>query len=67
MAKIGKLTMYVEESRTGHILRVRTTGRKGALSLNTVTFDHVYDYVNPSPTAMVYWLASAQELAVLLA
>lgn len=67
MARIGKLTMYVDESRHGHILHVRTTGRKGSLSLNTVSFDEVYAFVNPAATAMSYWLASANELAVLLA
>ena len=66
MAKIGKITIYVEESRSGHVLHVRTTGRKGTLSLNTVSLDPTYDYVNPGTTAPLYWKATLNEVVALL-
>lgn len=67
MARIGKLTIFVEEQRYGHIIRVRTTGKKGTLVLGTVTFDQQYNYVNMAANAPAYWLAHVQETAVLLA
>jgi hypothetical protein len=67
MARIGKLTLYVEEQRYGHIIRVRTTGKKGTMVLGGVTFDQQYNYVNPTVTAAGFWLAHVNETAVLLA
>jgi len=67
MAKIGKITCYVEESRNGHIVRVRTTGSKGSLLLNTVNLDETYTYVNPGTTANAYWKAIMDQVSALLA
>lgn len=66
MAKIGKITIYVTEQRHGHVVTVRTTGKKGTLLLNTVNLQETYQYVNPGTTADAYWKATLNEVAALL-
>lgn len=60
------MTIFVDETITGHVLRVRTTGNKGKLQLNDITLDQSYNYVNGGATSKAYWLAHANELVAVL-
>lgn len=55
MARIGKITVFVEQGRIGQTLRVRTTGKRGTIILNTVTTDTNYPAQSPSDTAPDFW------------
>lgn len=55
MAKIGKITIYVSTSMNGQVVSVRTTGKRGATSLNTITSDVAYVTQSPFDTAHDFW------------
>lgn len=55
MARIGKLTVFVEQGMTGQVIRVRTTGKRGTILLNTVSTDTTYPSQSPSDTAPNFW------------
>lgn len=55
MAKVGKITIFVEQGRMGQTIRVRTTGQRGSVALNTITTDTPYPSQSPSDTASAFW------------
>lgn len=55
MARVGKITIFVEQGRIGQTLRVRTIGKRGTILLNTVTTDTNYPAQSPSDTASDFW------------
>jgi hypothetical protein len=55
MAKIGKITIYVSQSRHGQEVSIRTTGARGQVPLNTITDDVQYNAQSPSDTAVHFW------------
>jgi len=55
MAKIGKITIYVETQANSQIVRVRTTGKRGATNLNTISTDQGYLSQSPFDTAEHFW------------
>lgn len=56
MARVGKLTIYVDQGMNSQTLSVRTTGKVGSISLNTVSTDQSYPYKTSSATAKDFWL-----------
>lgn len=57
MSKVGKITIYVEQAATTEVIRVRTTGSKGSVALNTISTDEGYVSHSPSPDAATFWTA----------
>jgi hypothetical protein len=57
MAKIGKITVYVEQGMNTQVLKVRTTGKVGAIPLNTVSADLSYPNKTSTPDAVSFWHA----------
>lgn len=55
MARIAKITIMVEQARIGQTLRVRTTGKRGTVLLNTITTDTNYPSQSPSDTAADFY------------
>jgi hypothetical protein len=55
MAKIGKITITVTQSRNQQSLHIATTGSRGAVPLNTVTADVTATSQSPSPDAPTFW------------
>lgn len=55
MAKIGEITLSVFQSRTGQQIKVRTTGKRGQLLLNTISEVANYPGQSPSDTAANFW------------
>jgi hypothetical protein len=68
MSKIGKITVYVEQGMHSQVIRVRTTGRAGAVSLNTVSLDTSYDFRTSAADAKLFWgaILALAETAVLV-
>lgn len=66
MARIGKITVTVDESLHGHTLTVKTVGKKGKTLLNVFNLHQVYDYQNSASTAAAYWSATLTETIALL-
>ena len=55
MARVAKITIFVEQSMTGQILRVRTTGQRGTVLLNTISTDTEYPSQSPADTAANFY------------
>lgn len=55
MARIGKMTIYVDTTTNGQVVRLRTTGQRGTTLLNTVNNDTGYNDQSPFSTASVFW------------
>lgn len=55
MAKIGKITIYVETQQNAQIVRVRTVGKRGPTALNTISTDQGYLSQSPFDTAHNFW------------
>lgn len=69
MARVGKITIYVDRTMTKQSISIRTTGALGSVSLNTVTSDLGYNYQTSAPDAKTFWesiltLAQAQIAAL---
>lgn len=62
MARIGKITVFVDETRAGHVLTVRTVGKKGPLLLNDQNMVLTFNYVNAGTTSAKYWDATLNEV-----
>jgi len=62
MARVGKITIMVDESRNGHALTIRTIGKKGTVLLNVLNEKKQYPYVNSAATAQSYWIATLNEV-----
>lgn len=57
MSKIGKLTVYVDQTRHGQNISVRTVGSRGAVALNTISLEIPTNSQSPSPDAETFWHA----------
>lgn len=57
MAKVGKITVYVEQGFNTQVLRIRTTGKVGSTPLGTITLDPAYSSKVAAPDAKTFWLA----------
>lgn len=57
MAKVGKMTIYVEQGFNTQVLRIRTTGVIGSIPLNTVSADKAYAFKTSAPDAKTFWEA----------
>lgn len=55
MAKIGKITIYVETQQNSQVIKVRTVGKRGPTSLNTISTDKGYLSQSPFDTAHNFW------------
>jgi hypothetical protein len=57
MAKVGKMTIYVEQGFNTQVVRIRTTGVVGSIPLNTITADQAYAFKTSAPDAKTFWEA----------
>lgn len=57
MAKVAKITIFVEQSMNQETIRVRTTGLIGTTQLNTISTDVQYPSRSPSPDAPTFFAA----------
>lgn len=55
MARTAKITIFVDQTVTGQIIRVRTTGKRGAVLLNTISTDTSYTSQSPASTAADFY------------
>lgn len=55
MARVGKITVYVNQGAVAQQLSVRTTGAYGTVPLNTVTIDASYPTKTSESTAKAFW------------
>jgi len=55
MAKIGKITIYVNTTMNGQSISVRTVGKRGKTQLNTISTDTAYITQSPFDTAANFW------------
>lgn len=55
MARVGKITIYVDQTMNSQRISVRTTGQVGAIPLNTVSKDLSYNFKTSEPTAQQFW------------
>lgn len=63
MARIGKITIFIDEARNGHTLTVSCVGRKGDHALSDVNTKLVYNYVNAGTSAHSYVEATLAEVS----
>jgi hypothetical protein len=66
MARIGKVTVFIDEARNGHTLTVSGTGRKGDHALSAINAKLNYNYVNPGTSADAYVIATLNEVIAAL-
>jgi len=62
MARVGKITIFIDEARNGHTLTVSCAGRKGDNALSDVNTRLVYNYVNAGTSALDYVKATLTEV-----
>ena len=62
MARVGKITIFIDEARNGHTLTVSCVGRKGDHALSAVNTKLTYNYVNPGTSALAYVDATLAEV-----
>lgn len=55
MARIGKITVFVDQSRNQQTISVRTTGARGAVNLSGVNADVTASSQSPTTTAVAFW------------
>lgn len=55
MSSVGKITIMVDQTRMGEVIKVRTTGKRGTVLLNTVSNDTGYGSQTASPDAPTFW------------
>lgn len=55
MARIGKITIYVDTTQNGQLVAIRTVGKRGQTLLNTVTNNTAYITQSPFDTAANFW------------
>lgn len=55
MGDIGKITLSVSQTRTGQTIKIRTTGRRGSVLLNTISENVNYPSQSPSSDAVAFW------------
>lgn len=55
MARVGKITIYVDQTMNNQVLSVRTTGKSGSVPLNTVSLNQGYAYRTSAPDAKTFW------------
>lgn len=55
MARVGKITIYVDQGTNSQTLSVRTTGAAGSVPLNTVSVDQGYVFKTSEATAKAFW------------
>lgn len=57
MSKVGKITIFVDQTRHQQNISVRTTGQRGAVPLNTISLEIPTASQSPSPDANTFWHA----------
>jgi hypothetical protein len=55
MARIGKITIFVDQSRNQQTISVRTTGSRGAVNLSGITADVTANSQSPTTTPVAFW------------
>lgn len=55
MSAVGKITLTVEQTRTGQVTRIRTTGRRGNTLLNTISVNVTNAHQSPASDAVAFW------------
>lgn len=55
MARIGKITVFVEQSAHAQTISVRTTGSVGSVALNNVSADVTDPSQSPHTSATAFW------------
>lgn len=66
MARIGKITLFIDESRNGHTVTVAGTGKKGEFPLNGLNHQYSFPYVNAATSLNAYAKETLTEIANLL-
>jgi hypothetical protein len=57
VSRIGKLTIFVDQTRHKQNISVRTVGARGPVALNTIKLEIPSDFQSPSPDAATFWHA----------
>ena len=55
MARVAKITVYVDQTYNTQVLRVRTVGKVGSTAVNTITKDQGYAYKTAAVDAKTFW------------
>lgn len=55
MARIGKMTIYVDTTQNGQKISVRSVGARGTTLLNTINTTTAYNNQSPFDTAPNFW------------
>lgn len=55
MARVAKITVYVDQTYNNQVLRVRTVGKVGTTNLNTINLDQGYAYKTAATDAKTFW------------
>lgn len=66
MARVGKITIFIDEAKNGHTLTVSCVGRKGDHALSEVNTRATYNYVNAGTSAHSYVEATLAEVIAAL-
>lgn len=55
MARVAKITVYVEQTYGTQVLKVRTVGKVGSTPVNTISVDQGYAYKTAAVDAKTFW------------
>lgn len=55
VSKIAKMTLYVTQTKNTQTISVRTVGKRGTVTLNTLNPDIQTPSQSPSPDALTFW------------
>lgn len=55
MARVGKITIYVDQGFNTQVIKVRTVGTVGSTPVNTISIDQGYAYKTSAPDAKTFW------------
>lgn len=57
MSKAGKLVVYVQHTRNGEVISVRTKGVVASTPVNAINNDAGYGSRSTAPDSVTYWTA----------
>jgi len=66
VSKIGKITIFVDQTRNAESLSIRTTGVVGTVSLSMSPVDQQFVSRSPSPDAATFWKDILTKAATLI-
>lgn len=55
MARVAKITVYVDQTYSTQVVRVRTVGKVGSTAVNTINLDQGYAYKTAAVDAKTFW------------